>query len=188
MNLQITLILMSVLLVIMFGLLLWVIRMMLNKKEVGDNPRTTTIVSKEAQQPLYSNSNKPKYASYKLPLAEKERYTQKVIAVLEQEKFYQRADLTIKHLAKELDLPKHHLSQIINEQLGTNFIDLINRYRVEAAKEKLQASEFQELNIPEIGQKVGFKAKSTFYAAFKKYTGSTPGDFRKGVQKLNTPI
>ena len=178
MNLQVTLIIMSTLLVIMLVLFVWVIRLALNKKLVIESPRATSSFIKEPQ-----SVTKPKYANSKLPNAEKKRYLKKILAALEEEKVYEQPDLTIKKLANQLEIPKYYLSQIINEQLGISFLDLINRYRVNAAKEKLQEERLEKVSILSIGKEVGFKAKSTFYAVFKKHTSQTPAAFRKAKLK-----
>lgn len=176
MNVQITLIFISILLVTMFGLLIWVIRMVLNKQQLV---KQQPVQPQKTPLPVYSESIKPKYAHSKLQNAEKQRLLKKIIEQVEQNKSYRQPNLTISRLAEELELPKHYLSQIINEQLGISFIDFINRYRVVEAKAKLQDERLNALSMLAIGYQVGFKSKSTFYAAFKKYTKQTPAAFRR---------
>jgi len=54
-----------------------------------------------------------------------------------------------------------------------------NQYRVEAAKELLLKPDLEHYSITSIGYQAGFNSKSTFYTAFKKFTNTTPGKFRK---------
>lgn len=49
------------------------------------------------------------------------------------------------------------------------------------AQEKLQQAAYQHYTILAIGLAVGFNSKSTFYAAFKKYTQMTPNQYRKST-------
>lgn len=56
--------------------------------------------------------------------------------------------------------------------MGQNFCDFINSYRVEEAKKILLKK--NNLSIEGIGYEVGFKAKTTFYTSFKKFTGKPP--------------
>jgi len=182
MNLQITLILIGILLTILLGLLIWIIRLVFDKKTL-ENTQQSSPFHTQDKESLNSIDPKPKYAHSRLQNTEKEQLLKKIIAVMEVEKVYQKSDLTISELAKQLDIPKHHLSQIINEQLGGGFIDFVNRYRVQAAKEQLQNPVLKDQSILTIGQQVGFHAKSTFYAAFKKYTNQTPAAFRKAGKK-----
>jgi AraC-like DNA-binding protein len=64
-----------------------------------------------------------------------------------------------------------------------NFFDFINQYRVEEAK-KLLADVETKRSILDIALMVGFNSTSTFYTAFKKFTGDSPVKFRK----MNVPI
>jgi AraC-like DNA-binding protein len=60
-----------------------------------------------------------------------------------------------------------------------NFANFINQQRVEYAKKALKKDENKLLTIESIGEKSGFKSKSSFNAAFKKFTGQTPSDYLK---------
>jgi AraC-like DNA-binding protein len=50
---------------------------------------------------------------------------------------------------------------------------------VEYAKKALKKDENRLLTIESIGEASGFKSKSSFNAAFKKFTGQTPSDYLK---------
>ena len=177
MNLQYILIIISILLVAMLGLLIWVIRFVVKKNQVSQVESPSLL---KRQLPKNNQVNQPiKYQHSKLNVADKARYLATIITYLETEKIYRQPDLTIYQLAEKTGIKKYHLSQVINENRKGNFFDFINRYRVAEAKEKLLNTDFQDCSILEIGKLVGFNAKSTFYAAFKKYTHQTPGDFRK---------
>ena len=96
---------------------------------------------------------------------------------LENEKPYLNPDLKIADLAKALGIPSHHISQVLGEELNTNFYDIINRYRVSKAKELLQSDLLSKISIQAIGQECGFNSKTSFYRAFKKSTDMTPMQF-----------
>lgn len=95
----------------------------------------------------------------------------------EQDPFYLDSDCTLKNLAGRLNLPANYLSQSINSELDQNFNEFINRYRIMEAQRRLMSPAFKHLNIEGIGNSVGFKSKSAFYAAFKKLTNTTPSQF-----------
>jgi YesN/AraC family two-component response regulator len=175
MIIQISLIVISILLIIILGLLLWVIRINLKKINPVSSQKTISTISKR----LVTHIKKSKYANSKLNENVKEEYLKKVVYAMEVEKMYRKPDLTIGKLAKELSIPKHHLSQIINEKMNVSFLDFVNRHRIQEAKEKLIAKKYRHLSIVEIGRLVGFNAKSTFYTVFKKYAASTPGVYRQ---------
>jgi len=75
-------------------------------------------------------------------------------------------------------LTPHILSQVINEQLSSNFNDFINSYRVEEAKKMLMNPEMKNFTIASIAYDSGFNTLSAFNVAFKKFTGITPPQFR----------
>jgi len=96
---------------------------------------------------------------------------------LVESKFYKRKDATLKNLSSELKIPSNYLSQSINSQLNINFNQLINEYRIKDSKKMLIDPSLSHLNIEGIAYELGYKSKSTFYAAFKKHTGVTPKIF-----------
>ena len=100
------------------------------------------------------------------------------------EKPYLEPKLSLPALATALDIPLNYLSQVINEQSGTNFFDFINQYRIEEAKYRLSLDATHGGNVLTIALEAGFNSKSTFYASFKKYTGMTPGEYRKARQSI----
>jgi AraC-like DNA-binding protein len=94
---------------------------------------------------------------------------------------YRNPDLSLADLAAQLHLPPHHLSQVINEQCQQNFFDFLNVYRINEVKRQLRSPDTAHLKLEEIGFAAGFNSKSTFNAAFKKHTQTTPSQFRKSV-------
>jgi len=110
---------------------------------------------------------------------QKEKYIEKLQAYIALEKPYQTPDLTLAQLSKQVNIPSHYLSQVINEKLNTNFLDFVNGHRVKAAQEMLINPKFSHYTIMSIAYDAGFSAKSTFYAVFKKQTGMTPSAYRK---------
>lgn len=94
-------------------------------------------------------------------------------------KLYLNPLLSMETVTDELDISKSHLSKLINSYSQFNFSDFINFLRVEQAKKFLSNHEFSEYTIVAIGLECGFNSKSTFYSAFKKFTGETPTTFRE---------
>lgn len=86
---------------------------------------------------------------------------------------------SLESLSVEIDKSMSSLSKLMNAHAGSNFSDYINKYRVLEAKRLLADSDFSAYTIVAIGLECGFNSKSTFYTAFKKFTGATPSAFRK---------
>lgn len=106
----------------------------------------------------------------------------KIEAYIENNKSYLNPNLSLKILSDELNLSEGYISQIINKSLDQNFTDYINSLRVEDAKLMLIGDDFDNYTILSIGLESGFNSKSSFYNAFKKFTGKTPLEFKKSVQ------
>lgn len=87
-------------------------------------------------------------------------------------------DLSLVSLAKKLSLTPHLLSQVINEQMNLNFNDFINSYRVKEAQKLLLDPAQDNYTIASIAYDSGFNTLSAFNSAFKKFTGTTPSQFR----------
>jgi AraC-like DNA-binding protein len=96
---------------------------------------------------------------------------------LETQKHYKDSSLTVATLAQHLEWPVNDLSFLINEAFHTNFNDWINQCRIRAFKEMLEKPENKKYSMVGLSQKVGFSSKASFYRAFKKVTGITPGDY-----------
>ncbi|MEX0297584.1 MAG: helix-turn-helix domain-containing protein [Kordiimonas sp.] len=90
---------------------------------------------------------------------------------------YKRNDLKLGDLAELMNLSNHHLSQLINEKLGCNFYEFINRYRIEYAEGLMKHGE--HINITKLAFDAGFNNRVSFTNAFKKQTGQTPSAYLK---------
>ena len=82
-------------------------------------------------------------------------------------------------VAHELDVHPNTLSQVINSVEQKNFYDFINSLRIEEFKERVAKPENQKYTLLSLALECGFNSKSAFYNAFKKFTNSTPSEFKK---------
>lgn len=103
----------------------------------------------------------------------------KLLNCIETQQLYLEETLSLQSFAQQVDVPKHHISETFNQYLGKNFSQLINDYRVEAAKKILLSPQYNHYTIEAIGYEVGFKSRNTFYQAFKKKTGISPSAYKK---------
>lgn len=109
-----------------------------------------------------------------------DEHYQKLLDLVSSEKIYQNPNLNMTMLAEQLELSNGYVSQIINQKEKKNFFDFINSYRIEEVKLNMANPAFAHYTILGIAQEAGFKSKSTFNSVFKKFTGKTPSEFKKG--------
>ncbi len=109
---------------------------------------------------------------------------QKITKSIEINKLYKEMGLTVGDIAEKIDSQPYLVSQAINTCLGKNFFELINRYRVEEAKNLLLDESWNYLSIVGIGFEAGFNSKTAFNTSFKKFTGVTPSQFKKEKLRL----
>jgi AraC-like DNA-binding protein len=120
-----------------------------------------------------------KYEKSGLKNDDAQKHLERLVNYVEYEKPFLNGDLTIQDLSDKLDIPKHHLTQIINEKLKKNFYTFINEYRVKHFKSLLHNSSFQNYTLLALAYESGFNSKSSFNVIFKKITGLTPSQFKK---------
>jgi len=119
----------------------------------------------------------------KLELSDKtEEHYQNLLQLIEKEKLYLDAQLSMDLLSKKLGLSSSYLSKIINQKEEKNFYDFINAYRVSEVKANLVHPNYSHYSILGIGLEAGFKSKSTFNAVFKRMTGMTPSNYKKTLK------
>ncbi|HAS45806.1 MAG TPA: hypothetical protein DCS93_35320 [Microscillaceae bacterium] len=141
--------------------------------------------AKEAQikKEQIKKENTVKYQNSGLTDRQAAIYQQQLLHYMETHQPYLASKLTLVQLATQLDMSTHHLSQIMNEQLGKNFFEFINHYRVETIKEKLQNPKFTHYTLLGIALESGFNSKTSFNTVFKKITGMTPSQYQKSLDK-----
>lgn len=141
--------------------------------------RQPAVIESSVAQP---DASKPKAQAYEKSGMEPEvaaRYGEALVTLMDTNKPYQEGDLTLQDLAEALGVSAHNLTEVINTQLGQNFYDFVNGYRVREVQERLADSRTDHLTLLAIGLEAGFNSKSTFNAVFKKHTGMTPSQYRK---------
>jgi AraC-like DNA-binding protein len=114
-------------------------------------------------------------------------YVDKLHALMRDQRVFLDCDLTLRTLAGMLKLRPHHLSQILNEQLGKSFYDFINEHRVVHAKGLLTANADTAMSILDIAFASGYNNKVSFYNAFRRFVGMTPTRYREEKNALDIP-
>lgn len=136
-------------------------------------PQITQNVSEAAQA---------SYASSTLKNVDSDALILKLRQLMEIDKLYINENLSLSHLAEQMELSTHQLSELINTLFEKSFSQFIREYRIKAAKEMLINE--PKASVLSIGLSVGFTSQSNFYTAFSDIMGMPPGSYRK--QSLRT--
>jgi len=115
---------------------------------------------------------------YRESITADNHYFQKLEILCQEQHIYTDSTLNREKVAEKLDISAGYLSQIVNTITEDNFANYINNYRVEAVKEMISNSEYENYNLLAMGLESGFTSKTTFYKAFKKVTGQTPNEYK----------
>ncbi len=91
------------------------------------------------------------------------------------------SSLSVYDLAKQINVPSRDLSIAINHNLNKHFFDYVNEYRIKKAMEIFKNTNDDKLTVLEVLYEVGFNSKSSFNTAFKKFTGTTPSEFKRNA-------
>ncbi len=85
-------------------------------------------------------------------------------------------DIYLNLFAEKLKLTGAYISSYFKEKMNVNLSDYVNNYRI---KKALELSENPQNKNKDIAAMVGLPNINTFIRLFKKYTGYTPGEYRK---------
>lgn len=86
--------------------------------------------------------------------------------------------LTLEAMAQDLQTSPVYLSRMIKQELGVSFNSYLTQIRVRRAAQLLNST---EMTIFEISEKVGYETQHYFSTAFKRATGISPLQYRKGA-------
>lgn len=131
------------------------------------------------QESIDISEKRARYKKQNISEARKKEIRLTLIRAFEKEKLFLNPDLNMDILSEKLNIPKHHLTEVLNTEIGYNFFQFVNHYRVEEVKAMLRDPK-NLWSIEAIGYECGFSSKSSFFTTFKKITGITPARFRAG--------
>lgn len=97
------------------------------------------------------------------------------------QKAHLNKNISLQQLAVLCGIRANVVSEVLNKFYQKNFYDFINELRAKEVVTRLQDNTFAHLTIDALADECGFKSKSTFYQSFKKLTGQTPTQYKKGL-------
>ncbi|MRX68952.1 transcriptional regulator, AraC family [Flavobacterium resistens] len=120
--------------------------------------------------------NSQKVYGKKIDAVEAVIISEKLENVMNEKDLYKNPNLNLQDLAREINISSHQLSQFLNNNMGKNFTSFVNEFRINEACKIITSND--KLTLESVGYDVGFNSKSTFFAAFKKHTGTTPLNYQ----------
>ena len=105
----------------------------------------------------------------------------KLLTAMETNKPFLDPEITIGKLAEMQRVTPVYLSLLLNEHVGQNFFDFINRYRIDEFKNHALSGEYSHLSIMGLAYECGFNSKAAFYRAFKRYENCSPTEFMNSL-------
>ena len=97
-------------------------------------------------------------------------------------RLYRDPALTLDRLARRAGMPARQVSGALNRVRGRNVSQLVSEYRIAAAQILLRET---VLPVTEIMLDCGFLTKSNFNREFRRVTGASPTDWRRGTVSVS---
>jgi len=94
------------------------------------------------------------------------------------DKRYWDPEMCLEDAAAELQISPGYLSRLMKRETGFSFVEYLNRVRVKKATILMSDPAAKAF---EVAERVGYRSQHYFSRAFKKVTGTTPTDHRKGA-------
>ena len=88
--------------------------------------------------------------------------------------------VTMNDMARLCHLSPSYFSRLFRREMGENFINYVNRIKVQWAKERLRSSND---SVVQIAQELGYMDSSYFISVFKKFEGTTPLAYRQHMSR-----
>lgn len=111
-----------------------------------------------------------------------------MLRIIEQQKLYLNPELNQKLLITLLGTNRKYLYQAISQNAEENFKQMVNRYRVNEAKRLIEArvDANTDSSLEDIHALAGFNSVTSYYRAFKFFTGLTPRDYQLAYKQEYT--
>jgi AraC-like DNA-binding protein len=140
-----------------------------------ETPRLEALDETLAESPAPAGG---KYLRGSVPPEEALELQRKLEHAMESEKLYLDPELDLSAMAGRVGAARNQLSFVINQNLGKNFYDFVNEYRVREVMRLMEDGARANDKMITLAFDAGFNSKPTFNAVFKKITGRTPSDYR----------
>ncbi|PTT00226.1 hypothetical protein DBR11_10355 [Pedobacter sp. HMWF019] len=99
---------------------------------------------------------------------------------ISQHKNFLQETITLKKLARILEIPAHQLNHLIRNRHNKSFIQFIHSLKIDLVKKRLEnIANWKHFTLEALGAEAGFRSRSVFFSEFKKHTGMSPGEYAR---------
>ncbi len=103
---------------------------------------------------------------------------QKIKIQFDHNQSYLTLGYSLLDLSREIKVPTYLISTLINQEFGLSFREYINNFRITELERMIQEDpKFDLLTIEAVGQRLGFRSRTSLVDAIKTRTGLTPKEF-----------
>lgn len=150
------------------------------QKLLTETEEKKALMAQPVNIPSEQQDDKPKYQRNYICETEKSELLHRIFMVMESSADVYSSDFSLPRLAILTDALPNYVSQVINEKYHCNFNTMLNEYRIREACRRINDQEhYGNQTLDSIAEGVGIRSRSTFVAAFKKFTGMTPSAYQK---------
>lgn len=103
---------------------------------------------------------------------------EKIYDLVVVKKKYKDKNYTARRLANDLCTNTRYVSAVVNVRFGMNYTSFINKYRIQEAVALLTSKRQERLRMEDISDMVGFANRQSFYAAFYRFIGIKPKEYK----------
>jgi two-component system response regulator YesN len=107
---------------------------------------------------------------------EEKEYSMIVKSILEYIHNHYAEPITLTSVSSRFGISSGYLSRLLRAETGENFVDIISKSRIKAAKQLLGDPRYK---VNEVGELVGYKEYAYFYQVFKRQEGCSPKEYKK---------
>ena len=91
-------------------------------------------------------------------------------------------NVSLESISERFNYSTGHLSRMIHQFTGKPYSQIVQKFKIERARNYLENS---QLTIPEIMELSGFHSANYFYRMFKKFYLMTPNEYRSNYAAAN---
>lgn len=132
------------------------------------------MISPEVLKEIPTISSSKKYAQSKLSAVDLEKLKLQLDELMFKKKPYLNSKLLKTELAQMLGVNSPELARLLNENIGMNFFEYVNYYRIKEFVSLAETKRGKQLTFFGLAQESGFNSKTTFNKSFKKLMGVSP--------------